>query len=155
MNRNGTADRIRQYILLHGTATPALVAEAYGLSGQSVSDAMRKMRGDGRLVAVDIDRTPKGQPSLVCKLGRDPLPPSARASAGGKARMQQYAKQPKTAAKPRLEAPQTGLEAHETPKPAYQSSAEWEAAGGRIERLPATWVPPTKYPRPGFRGANL
>lgn len=67
------------------------------------------------------------------------------------------ASQPKPAKAPRmaLEATETGLEAREPRKIAYQSSAEWEAAGGRVERLPSTWVPPTRWPRPGFRGANL
>lgn len=41
------------------------------------------------------------------------------------------------------------------PKQAFPDTEAAIAAGVPYEVIPSTWVPPTKYPRPGFRGANL
>ena len=152
-SQNGTADKIREYILQHGTATPAKVAEAYGLGARQVSDAMRKMRADGRLVKVGLDRTPAGQPAVISKLGRDPLPVAARASAGGQARAKlTFASRPKvqSVVKRRPEPRETCLEGRETSQSGYQTVEDYLAAGGRIDVLPSSYVPRTGYPPPFF-----
>lgn len=130
------AEEIRLYVSRNPRCTAYDVAAHVREPHRAISRAMQKMVAAGILSAHTLPG-PSGRAKTGYTFGRAPNTAKQGASIAAIAR----AALRKAAQQPTVRKPQPVQRAI----PAL-SSADYLAAGGRIERLPSQYVPPTRYP---------